>query len=182
MMSEILTVMSSKLQQGIVAITYMDPSARVEFFSLVSMACCLIGAENGPYMLSTNLAVALLGLICCRSGSELQVVALCVFSLFTTITDVVHMCTNPSGWGGLWSAINIVMKLGAATSASRSSATFRSLTGEDDTLYPPAEDEYQSYQRPLATDIDYQSMAAEAAQKHASSSSDPATSSAYRPI
>ena len=83
-----LDVLSARLQQTFLAIQYMDTTSRVELFSLVSFACCIVGAESDSYMLSSNLAVALLGLICCRGASEAQLVGLCVFSLFTTLTDV----------------------------------------------------------------------------------------------
>ena len=134
-----------------------------------------------------------------------------------TVTQIVHMCTEPNGWGGLWSAINIVMKLSAATSASRMSATFSQLTGEEP-LDLPSEDNFpvcallhvacaqrcgtcrtpvdqdtdaqafvttpllpqphQGYQRPLASE-DYQAMATEAANKHASVAE---SSTSYRSI
>ncbi|KAL1525293.1 hypothetical protein AB1Y20_020155 [Prymnesium parvum] len=171
-------VLSARLQQTLLAVQYMDPSARLELFSLLSLGCCLIGAENTPYMLSTNLAVALLGLIGCRGGSEAQLVALCLFCLLTTICDVVSMCTQPSRWGGLWSALNIVMKAGAASSGACMSATLRGVTAGD-ALDASADDTYQGYQGPVAHD-DYLGMAAEAVAGKQGGISDPSTS--YRAI
>ena len=44
--------------------------------------------------------------------------------------QVVHMCTDPDGWAGLWAAVNIVLKLGAAASASRMSQIYGAVTGD----------------------------------------------------
>ena len=153
-------ILQARCQQTALAFQYMDSAARVELLSLLSFACCLIGGVSATG--AGNLAVALQGLICSRTGSEAQVVGLCAFSLFTTITDVsrgaaqicwlqpralpprfspaavpqvVALCTDVDGWGGLWLAINIVFKLGAAVNASRGSHFYGAVTGD----FPAAE-------------------------------------------
>ena len=180
-----LSVLSARLQQTALAVQYLDTSARIELFSLLSIACCIIGGENSSYMLATNLTVAMLGLMCSRGGSEAQLAGLCVFAIVTTITDVrrgplqpvahcvfpphlshthVADCSHVHGAEWLERALEcyqrfaprdsslrcagrttlapslttpepvwtqIVMKLAAATSASRMSATFSQLTGEE---------------------------------------------------
>ncbi|KAL3925620.1 MAG: hypothetical protein SGPRY_003604 [Prymnesium sp.] len=168
------SVLGARLQQTAVAVKYLDASLKVELFSILSMACCILGAENTSYMLTTNRTLnpssiyrpsALLGIICASGGSETQLVAFCLFCFFTTITDIIQMCARPNGWAGLWSAINLVCKLCAAMNASSYSVTFRRLAG-DYTLEAAPEGSYQGYQRPLASE-DYQAMATEAAEKHA---------------
>lgn len=48
------SVLGARLQQTAVAVKYLDASLKVELFSILSMACCILGAENTSYMLTTN--------------------------------------------------------------------------------------------------------------------------------
>lgn len=98
---------------------FLDLPSRVEVLALASFSCCLLGNLAAEFPLAENLSLALLALLATRSRSEVQLVALVGFSAFTTITDVVFMCTYATGWGGTMTALNIFLKLGVAAHAHK---------------------------------------------------------------
>lgn len=87
MASEPLALLSARLQQSALAFHHMDTSSKIELFSLISFGCCLVGAFS-QYTVTVNLALALLGLLACRGSSDVQLMAFCLFAVFTTVTDV----------------------------------------------------------------------------------------------
>lgn len=137
-----------RLATRIGSVQLLDVPSRVEVLALASFSCCLLG-DLGEFPLASNLAVAVLALVACRSRSEAQLVAFCGFAIYTTITDVIFMCTIASSWGGAMTTFNIVLKLAAATNAYKMCATLSTMSGEelgmgdDDDAYPSA-----AYQAP----------------------------------
>ena len=109
-LDDLLIMVSGRLRQGLQAFIYLAVPERVEMFGLLSMSCCLLGSL-GEFPLAVNLAVALLALIACRSGSDAQLLALCGFATFTIITDLMHIF-RCSAWGGAMLIINAVLKAG----------------------------------------------------------------------
>ena len=111
-------LVGGRARQWAVAFTFMDPAAKLELLCLVSFAVCVLGSLV-VFPVAVNLAIALLGLSSCRSGSEAQLIAVCFFAVLTTVTDVVFMCTRPSTYGGFMTLLNLVVKLAAATQSYR---------------------------------------------------------------
>ena len=111
-------LVGDRARQWAVAFTFMDPAAKLELLCLVSFAVCVLGSLV-VFPVAVNLAIALLGLSSCRSGSEAQLIAVCFFAVLTTVTDVVFMCTRPSTYGGFMTLLNLVVKLAAATQSYR---------------------------------------------------------------
>lgn len=124
------------------------------------------------FPLEVNFSIALLALLAMRSRSEAQLLGLVVFALFTTMTDVVFLCSEASGWGGVMTALNMVLKLGLALHAYRICSVSDGLSADDglgasdeggNGGYPTA------YHAPTSglTQDDYAALAVEAADKHA---------------
>ena len=111
-------IVGGRARQWAVAFTFMDPAAKLELLCLLSFAVCVLGSLV-VFPVAVNLAIALLGLSSCRSGSEAQLIAVCFFAVLTTVTDVVFMCTRPSTYGGFMTLLNLVVKLAAATQSYR---------------------------------------------------------------
>ena len=119
-------LVGGRARQWAVAFTFMDPAAKLELLCLVSFAVCVLGSLV-VFPVAVNLAIALLGLSSCRSGSEAQLIAVCFFAVLTTVTDVVFICTRPSPtsssfaltYGGFMTLLNLVVKLAAATQSYR---------------------------------------------------------------
>jgi len=179
-MDYLVSIISARAQQWAAAFSFMDPAAKVECLCLLSFAVCVLGSL-AEFPLAVNLAIAVLGLSSCRSGSEAQLLAVCFFAGMTTITDIIFMCTRPSGYGGFMTLFNLVLKLAAATQSYRLCETGQRLSPEG---LPPdpigggyAAPSHDGLAAPLARE-DYQALASEAAEKH---SSGDATKS-YRPI
>ena len=101
------------------AYTFLDVPSKIEVLALGSFSCCLLGSLSTGFPLPVNLAVALLALLACRARSEAQLAGLCGFGLFTIITDIIAICTRPTGWGGTMTAFNIFLKLSVAGHAYR---------------------------------------------------------------
>merc|ERR1719178_400578 len=96
--------------------TAATPEGRVEVTCILSFFVCLLGSFDGPHFpLAINLSVALLGLICCRSKNDLMYVAYVFFWALTAITDIIFVCTKPSGFGVLMVCLNLLPKLAGAT-------------------------------------------------------------------
>ena len=111
-------IVGGRARQWATAFTFMDPAAKLELLCLVSFALCVLGSLV-VFPVAVNLAIALLGLSSCRSGSEAQLIAVCFFAVLTTVTDVIFICTRPSTYGGFMTLLNLVVKLAAATQAYR---------------------------------------------------------------
>jgi hypothetical protein len=101
------------------AFAFLDTPSKIEVFALGSFSTCLLGSL-ARFPLPANLAIALLGLLACRSRSEAQLAGLCGFCVFTTITDLIEMARGgTSGWGGTMCILNIILKLFMAANAYR---------------------------------------------------------------
>ena len=109
------------------AFAFLDLPSRIEVLALASISCCLLGNLAIAFPLAENLALALLALVAIRHRSEVQLIALCGFCAFTTITDIVFMCTYASGWGGTMTALNIFLKLAVAVQAHKLSSALGAL-------------------------------------------------------
>ena len=101
------------------AFAFFDLPSKLEAFALGSFSCCLLGSMSAAFPLPQNIGIALLALIACRGYSEAQLAATTGFCLFTTITDFILMCANPTGWGGAMTILNILLKLAMAAHAYR---------------------------------------------------------------
>lgn len=148
------------------AFAFLDLPSRIEVLALASFSCCLLGNLAAAFPLAENLAIALLALLAARSRSEVQLVALFGFCMFTTVTDVVFMCTYAGGWGGAMTAMNIFLKLGAASHAHK---LWNAAGLLDDSLggMPPRDDgsagyPTASYAAPTQPPVDYEDVAADA--------------------
>ena len=177
----------------------LDAPAKMEVIALSSFAACLLG---GDWPAAFNLSIALLALLAVRTRSDAQLCALCGFAIYTSITDFVYLFAEPSsGWGSAMLILNIVLKVGLATN---SYALFG--TGDDGMPMGGADDvdavggrgnnfaggggsssasgagggfPSASYIAPAVdSTVDYESMAADAADKHASMGE----ATRYRPI
>lgn len=145
----------ARAQTWLLAFQLIESTAQIEIFCLASFCCCILGSL-AVFPLSPNLAVALLGLICCRSGSDAQLFGYVLFAGMTSVTDVIHLCSYGSAWGGFLTMLNAVPKLAAASHCFR----LCSLLGGGP-MYPPSD--------PLAAGLasqDYHSLATEAAGRH----------------
>ena len=109
------------------AFAFLDLPSRIEVLALASISCCLLGNLAIAFPLAENLALALLALLAIRNRSEVQLIALCGFCAFTTITDIVFMCTYASGWGGTMTALNVFLKLSIAVQAHKLSSALGAL-------------------------------------------------------
>lgn len=165
-MAEPLALFSSRAQQWAVAFTFMDPAAKVELLCLLSFTACILGSLS-EFPVALNLGVALLGLLSSRSGSEAQMLAFCLFVVMTTVTDVIFMTSQPSGWGGLMIVLNLGCKLAAATQSYRLAESGQALAADE--LGPDPMERgghvpvsHESLAAPLARE-DYQALASEAA-------------------
>jgi len=105
-------------QTWLLAFQLLESTAQIEIFCLASFCCCILGSL-ATFPLAANLAVALLGLICCRSGSDAQYFGYVLFAGMTSVTDVVHLCSHGSPWGGLLTLLNMTPKLAAASHCFR---------------------------------------------------------------
>ena len=92
-------IVGGRARQWAVAFGFMDPAAKLELLCLLSFMVCVLGSLV-VFPVAVNLAIAVLGLSSCKSGSEAQLIAVCFFAVLTTITDVIFMCTRPSTYGG----------------------------------------------------------------------------------
>jgi len=144
-----------RCQTWLLAFQLLESSAQIEIYCLASFTLCIAGSL-ATFPLAANLAVALLGLICCRSGSDAQYFGHVLFAGMTTVTDVVHLCSHDSPWGGLLTLLNMAPKLAAASQ----SFSLCSLLGGGPS-YPSSE----PLSAGLATD-DYYSRAAGTVQRH----------------
>ena len=154
------------------AFAYLDLPSKLEVFALSSFACCMLGGLSSSYPFATNSAVALLALVACRSRSEAQLACLCGFSLYTTITDIIAVCIHPTGWGGVMTIANLVLKLNLAIYSYRLMDALSELSDEmaprdEGTSGPAASGFPTAYHAPSLKDDDYAAMAAEAADRHA---------------
>jgi hypothetical protein len=178
-MADYLAIIGARAQQWAVAFTFMDPAAKVECLCLLSFAVCILGSL-AEFPLEVNLAIAVLGLSSSRSGSEAQLLGVCFFAVLSTITDIIFMCTKPSGYGGFITMLNLALKLAAATQSYRLCETGQRISQEE--LPPdPIGGGYQGPTEHLAAPLareDYQALASQAAEKHASGDA----GKSYRPI
>jgi hypothetical protein len=117
-MEERLRGVVAQTQTWMLAFQLLESTAQIEIFCLFSFCVCILGSL-AAFPLSANLAVALLGLICCRSGSDAQYFGYVLFAGMTTVTDVVHLCSQGSAWGGLMTLLNLFPKLAAASHCFR---------------------------------------------------------------
>lgn len=169
-------MLGARAQQWAVAFTFMDPAAKVECMCLLSITACILGSLS-EFPVAVNLAVALLGLFNSRNGSEAQLMAMCFFAALTTITDIIWMCTRPSGWSGLMIILNLVVKCAAATQSYRLCEASQRLSPDD-----PMGSDYQPSHETLAAPLareDYHALASEAAEKHSQGQAD---LTRYRPV
>lgn len=137
------------------AFQLLEATAQIEIFCLLSFCICILGSLSA-FPLSANLAVALLGLICCRSGSDAQYFGYVLFAGMTSVTDIVHLCSQGSTWGGLMTLLNFVPKLSAASNCFR----LCSLLGGG-----PSDSSGDPFSASLSPQ-DYHSLSVEAAQRH----------------
>ena len=119
MWPRVLTRVFSRFSRSAGAFAFLDLPSCIEVLALASFSCCLLGNLAESFPLSENLALALLALLATRTRSEVQLLALCGFCLFTIITDVVFMCTEAGGWGGAMTLLNILLKLAMASGAQK---------------------------------------------------------------
>ena len=112
------------------AYSFLDVPAKMEVLALASFCCCLLGSMSSAFPLAQNIGIALLALLACRGNSEAQLAAACAFSLFTTVTDIIIMFANPSGWGGAMTTLNLLLKLAIAAHAYRMCETLGALADE----------------------------------------------------
>ena len=129
-MADYLAIIGARAQQWAVAFTFMDPAAKVECLCLLSFAVCILGSL-AEFPLEVNLAIAVLGLSSSRSGSEAQLLGVCFFAVLSTITDIIFMCTKPSGYGGFITMLNLALKLAAATQSYRLCETGQRISQEE---------------------------------------------------
>ena len=61
------------------------------------------------------------------------------FAFFTIVTDIITLCTRPTGWGGTMTVVNMVFKLVVATHAYRLCDALGSLSAADDIISPSGE-------------------------------------------
>lgn len=152
---------------------HQPPLRKCELCCMISLLCCFVGAL-ATFPLATNLALALLGLMCCRhDGSEVQRIGYCFFTALSFVTDIIFMCSWPNGWGwgGVMAIANMPVKVVAAMQIFALSETFG--TGpppQSGALHVEHGDEEpgmqaESAMRPLAR-ADYHALAAEAVQRH----------------
>ena len=139
-------------------------AGKVELCCLASILVCMLGSL-GKFPSAINLAVALLGLISCRSRSDAQHLAMVLYSALSCVLDVVFMCNYPSGWGSLLTVVNLIPKLAAGMYAFHLSHV---LSGESDGL--AVDDRPEAFPTPTArmhlAGEDYESLATEALEKH----------------
>ena len=185
MAEQALALLSSRAQQWAVAFTFMDPAAKVELLCLLSFTVCILGSLSA-FPVALNVGVALLGLLSSRSGSEAQMLAFCLFVVMTTITDVIFMTSEPSGWGGFMIVLNLCCKLTAATQSYRLAETSQALATDE---LPPDPMErgghvpvsHESLAAPLARE-DYQALASEAAGACEPASASPSSHAQRTPL
>jgi len=115
---EKIRVLAARGSTWLVAFSLLEPTAQIEIFCLTSFAVCLLGSL-GSFPLAANLAVALLGLICCRSGSDAQCFGYVLFAGMTTVTDIAFLCGEGTTWGVLLTLTNLLPKLCAASHCFR---------------------------------------------------------------
>ena len=118
MIDDCLIMATGRLQNGLRSFMYLDLPSRIETFGLLSFSCSLLG-NLGKFPIAANLAVALLAIVACRSRSEAQLLGLCGFALFTSVTDIIFMASSPSFWGTVFIVLNMLLKMGAASNAYR---------------------------------------------------------------
>lgn len=158
-------MLGARAQQWAVAFSFMDPAAKVELLCLLSFTVCILGSLS-EFPVAVNLGVALLGLVSSRNGGEAQLLAMCFFAALTTVTDIIFMTTQPSGWGGFAILLNFFCKLGAATQAYRQCETSQRLATDELPADPMERGGHAVSHAGLAAPLareDYQSLASEAA-------------------
>eukprot|EP00965_Chrysotila_dentata_P058400 1936978-Pleurochrysis_carterae.AAC.4 len=106
---------------------------KIELCCLLSFALALLGCFTPGFPVESVFAVSLLGLISCRSHSEMRLLAFVLFSAISAVTDVVALCVRNDGWGSLMLAIDLIPKLLAASYTFRLSSH---LGGEPDEFEP----------------------------------------------
>ena len=176
----------------------LESPAKMEVIALSSFGASLLG---GDWPAAFNLAIALLALLAIRTRSDAQLCALCGFAIYTSITDFVYLFAEPSSsWCSAMLILNIAFKVGLATNAYVLFGTGDDgmpMGGVDDVdvggvrggglgggggpSVPSAGGGFPSasYIAPAVdSTVDYESMAADAADKHASMGD----ATRYRPI
>jgi hypothetical protein len=123
------------------AFSYLDLPQKVESLALASFCCCLLG-DLGAFPLASNLGIALLGLVAIRARSEAQLISLCGFIMFTAVGDLFFVCTEADSWGGVFTVMNMVLKLGMGQYAFRMYTAFDALAAAGDIgeIEPPEHD------------------------------------------
>ena len=163
-MDDALIMMSGRLRRGWQTFLLLDVPERVETFGLLSFSCCLLGSL-GTMPLTVNLAVAVQILAASRSRSDAQLLGVCGFAAFTSVTDFLQLA-HCTAWGGAMLIVNVVLKFGAASNAYRMIGE----PGLDDGLDAADDGGLSSapYRAPTLADEDYRALAVEAAGRQAS--------------
>ena len=106
-----------RLSANVGAFAQLDVAAKLEVLALSSMSACILGYD---FPSTFSLAIALLALLAVRTRSDAQLIALCGFSVYTSVTDFVYIFTDSSStWSSVMLILNIAIKALMATNAFR---------------------------------------------------------------